>query len=101
MPSFRGNIRMSANPLAVVKNDPTLLDWSLIEKGISNKLDSSPSREHAFHCYLLENVFGILPDAADDYIIDGGFDRGIDFIVVDHELRTIDLSSTKVVATFK
>jgi hypothetical protein len=64
---------------------------SLVEKGISNRLDSSPSREHAFHCYLLENVFNILPDAADDYIIDGGSDRGIDFIVVDHESRTISM----------
>nr|WP_166294847.1 AIPR family protein [Bradyrhizobium sp. 2S1]MCK7670501.1 AIPR family protein [Bradyrhizobium sp. 2S1] len=92
---------MSAGSLSLTRNDPTLLDWSLVEKGISNRLDSSPSREHAFHCYLLENVFNILPDAADDYIIDGGSDRGIDFIIVDHESRTIDMGSTKVVATFK
>jgi hypothetical protein len=50
---------------------------------------------------LLENVFNILPDAADDFIIDGGSDRGIDFIVIDHESRTVDLASIKVVATFK
>jgi hypothetical protein len=50
---------------------------------------------------LLENVFGILPDAADDYIIDGGSDRGIDFIFLDHEALTIDIGSTKVVSTFK
>jgi AIPR protein len=92
---------MSTSQLTFVRNDPTLLDWSLVEKRISNRLDSSPSREHAFHCYLLENVFNILPDAADDYIIDGGSDRGIDFIIVDHECRTIDLASVKVVATFK
>jgi hypothetical protein len=92
---------MSVTSIPLVRNDPTLLDWSLVEKGITNKLDSSPSREHAFHSYLLENVFNILPDAADDYIIDGGADRGIDFIIVDHEGRTIDLASTKVVASFK
>lgn len=92
---------MSVSQVAIVKNDPTLLDWSLVEKGISNRLDSSPTREHAFHCYLLENVFNILPDAADDFIIDGGSDRGIDIIIVDHESRTIDIASIKVVATFK
>jgi hypothetical protein len=92
---------MSVSTIGQVRNDPTLLDWSLVEKGISNRLDCSPSREHAFHCYLLENVFNVLPDAADEYIIDGGCDRGIDFIIVDHETRTIDIGSTKVVATFK
>jgi AIPR protein len=92
---------MPVSPIASARNDPTLLDWSLVEKVISNRLDCSPSREHAFHCYLLENVFNILPDAADDFIIDGGSDRGIDFIIVDHESRTIDLATTKVVATFK
>jgi hypothetical protein len=70
----RGIAQMSVSQVTVVRNDPTLLDWSLVEKGISNRLDSSATREHAFHCYLLENVFNILPDAADDYIIDGGSD---------------------------
>ena len=92
---------MSVSPLTNIRNDPTLLDWSLVEKGISDRLDYSPSCEHAFHCYLLENVFNILPDAADDFIIDGGSDRGIDFIIVDHEFRTIDIATTKVVAAFK
>lgn len=92
---------MNVRSLSRLTSDPTLLDWSLIEKGISNRLNSSPSREHAFHCYLLENVFGILPDAVDDYIVDGGTDRGIDVIYIDHESRIINLASTKVVSTFK
>jgi AIPR protein len=92
---------MSVNALPSPRNAATLLDWSLIEKGISNRLDASPCREHAFHCYLLEHVFNILPDAADDYIIDGGSDRGIDLVIIDHESRTIDLASCKVVSTFR
>ncbi|WP_175361062.1 AIPR family protein [Bradyrhizobium sp. STM 3843] len=92
---------MSIRQVSFPKNGPTLLDWSLIEKGITTRSDFSRSREHAFHCYLLENVFNILPDAADDYIIDGGRDRGVDFIIIDHEARSIDIASTKVVATYK
>jgi len=90
---------MGATPLK--RNVATLLDWSLIEKGIESRLPSSPSREHAFQSYVLENVFAVLPDATDEYIVDGGLDRGIDFVYIDHDARTINIASTKVVISFK
>ena len=92
---------MAARPAPLKRNVPTLLDWSLVEKGIESRLQFSPSREHAFQSYILENVFGVLADATDEHIVDGGLDRGIDFIFVDHETRTINIASTKVVIAFK
>jgi len=68
---------MAARPAALGKNAATLLDWSLVEKGIESRLQTSPSREHAFQSYILENVFGVLADAADEHIVDGGLDHGL------------------------
>lgn len=92
---------MANTPLAINKNLATLLDWSMVEKGIETRLQFSPSREHAFQSYVLENEFGILPDSADEHIVDGGLDRGIDFIYIDHDSKLINIASTKVVVSFK
>ena len=100
MPARYKALSMSA-PRAVPKQASTLLDWSLIEKGIANRMDSCRSREHAFHSYILESFFSIFPDSIDEYIIDGGSDRGVDFIYIDHEAKLINLGSTKVVTHFK
>jgi hypothetical protein len=94
-------MNMAARPEPLKRNVATLLDWSLVEKGIETRLQSSPSREHAFQSYVLENVFGVLADAIDEHIVDGGSDRGIDFIYIDHDSRTINVASTKVVVEFK
>ena len=64
----------------IKRNVPTLLDWSLVEKGIETRLQFCSSREHAFQSYVLENVFAILPDATDEHIVDGGLDRGNGFL---------------------
>lgn len=92
---------MAEKVAALKKNVPTLLDWSIVEKGIETRLPSSPSREHAFQSYVLENVFGALPDTIDEHIVDGGADRGVDFIYIDHEANVINIASTKVVISFK
>ena len=92
---------MAIGATPVRKNAPTLLDWSLVEKGIETRLSNSVSREQAFQSYVLENVFGVLADAADEHIVDGGLDRGIDFVYIDHDQRTINIASTKVVVAFK
>jgi hypothetical protein len=92
---------MASRPEPLKRNVATLLDWSLVEKGIETRLQSSTSREHAFQSYILENVFGAFPDSTDEYIVDGGLDRGIDFIYIDHDARVINIASTKVVVEFK
>src|SRR5438270_12410220 len=92
---------MAATPAILKRNAPTLLDWSLVEKGIEERLQFSPSRDHAFQSYVLENVFGVLPDTADEHIVDGGLDRGVDFIFIDHETGLINIATTKVVLSFK
>lgn len=92
---------MSEAATAIARSAPTLLDWSLVEKGIESRLQTSPSREHAFQSYVLENVFSVFPDSADEHIVDGGQDRGVDFIFIDHESQVINIASTKVVLSFK
>jgi AIPR protein len=94
-------MNMAARPAPLQRNAATLLDWSLVEKGIEARLQNSPSRKHAFQSYVLENVFSVLPDTTDEYIVDGGLDRGIDFIYIDHDARSINIASTKVVVEFK
>jgi hypothetical protein len=92
---------MANAAVALQRNVPTLLDWSTVEKGIETRQNSSPTRDHAFQSYVLENAFGVLPDSIDEHIVDGGLDRGVDFIYIDHEANVINIASTKVVVSFK
>lgn len=92
---------MASTAIVLKRNVPTLLDWSIVEKGIEIWQHNSPSRDHAFQSYVLENAFGVLADSIDEHIVDGGLDRGVDFIYIDHEANVINIASTKVVISFK
>lgn len=86
---------------SLVTSNPTLLDFGLVEKGISAHIGASESRDRAFAVYVLTNVFGLDASEVEVHIVDGGGDRGVDLIYIDHERRVINIGSCKVVATFK
>jgi hypothetical protein len=87
--------------LAVLHSKPTLLDFSLVERGIKERSSDEVSRGLAFVQYVVETVFHIRPEDSAIHIVDGGQDRGVDIIYIDHENRIINICSCKVVAQFK
>src|SRR5262245_51276308 len=86
--------------LRVYDNKPTLLDYSSVEQGLKAREPFARSREHAFQKYVLESVFSVLPEDVDQHIVDGGNDRGIDIVYVDHTNKTVNFCSTKTVDGF-
>src|SRR5215213_9120584 len=67
--------------LSVLNAKPTLLDFNLIEKGISERTTAETSRGAAFVRYVLATVFDLHSDDLDQHTVDGGQDRGsISFI---------------------
>ncbi|WP_457093362.1 AIPR family protein [Microvirga sp. P5_D2] len=87
--------------LAVLNTKPTLLDFSVVERGIKERSSDENSRGPAFVRYVVETVFHIPAEDAALHIVDGGQDRGVDIIYIDHENRVINICSCKVVAQFK
>lgn len=74
--------------------------FSIVEDGI--RRHSSPDRRRgtAFVRYTLDTFFCIPPNEIDKHIVDGGQDRGIDAIYIDHKNEIINICSCKCVATF-
>ena len=92
---------MCSDRLKLVDNRPSLVDYSAVEAGVTAREPFALSREHAFQRYVLETVFDVLPDDVDQHIIDGGNDRGVDMIFIDHGNKVINICSTKTVSGFK
>ena len=87
--------------LSVLHAKPTLLDFNLIEKGISERTTADTSRGAAFVRYVLATVFDLHSDDLDQHIVDGGQDRGIDIVYIDYENRVVNLGSCRTVAHFR
>ena len=87
--------------LKVITTKPTLLDYQAVERGISERIGLDVERSQAFARYVLEKTFLIDPLKVDDFIVDGGNDRGIDIAYIDEENRIINLGSCKTVGTYK
>jgi hypothetical protein len=87
--------------LTVVDTKPTLLDFSLVEEGIREHTIADVSRGMAFARYVVETVFNVPKANIDDHIVDGGQDRGIDIILIDHEQKIINICSCKSVINYK
>jgi hypothetical protein len=79
----------------------TIVDFSLVESGIRRKAVDGVHRGLAFARYVTEAIFGVAATEIDDHVVDGGNDRGIDIIFIDHNTETINLSSCKCVAKFE
>jgi hypothetical protein len=90
-----------AQKLRVISRKPTLLDFGLVERGISEHSGKTVSRERAFVHYIVATIFGIDPSDCGEHIVDGGGDRGIDIIYIDHQNRQVNIGSCKTVASYK
>jgi hypothetical protein len=80
---------------------PTLVDFAFVESGIRKHCVDGSSRGIAFARYVLGSIFQIAESEINDHIVDGGSDRGVDAIFIDHEHRLINICSCKSVAHFE
>lgn len=85
-------------PKVVPKATPTIVDFGVVESGIRARETSVVSRNIAFSCLVLETIFAVPRNEVLEHITDGGDDRGIDFILIDHRNRRINISTCKTVA---
>ena len=90
-----------AQKLHLVSRKPTLLDFGLIERGISEHSGKIIPRERAFVHYVLSTIFGVDPSDCGEHVVDGGGDRGIDIVYIDHYSRQINIGFCKTVASYK
>lgn len=79
----------------------TIVDFGVIESGILERSTEDIARNIAFSRLVLETIIGVPREETDDHITDGGDDRGIDFIYIDHDKKNIVIASCKTVAAFK
>jgi hypothetical protein len=89
------------SPKIVPKTTPTIVDFGVVESGIRERETGNVSRNIAFSVLVLETVFGVPRPEVDECIVDGGDDRGIDIVYIDHENRRINIGSCKTVLAFK
>ncbi|RWB12003.1 MAG: hypothetical protein EOQ40_33565 [Mesorhizobium sp.] len=89
------------SPKVVSATTPTILDFGVVESGIRERESTSVSRNIAFSRLALETVFGVSSTEADEHIVDGGDDRGIDIVYIDHNKRQINIASCKTVVSYK
>lgn len=85
-------------PKIVPKPSTTIVDFGVIESGIRARETPAVSRNIAFSCLVLETIFAVPHDEVLEHITDGGDDRGIDLIYIDHSSRHINIGSCKTVS---
>ena len=92
---------MAASPKLVASSKVTVVDFGVVESGICERVTENVGRSLAFTMLVAETIFDLPNDELTDHIVDGGGDRGIDIIFIDHEHRRINIGSCKTVASFK
>lgn len=85
-------------PKIVPKATPTIIDFGVVESAIRARETNTVSRNIAFSCMVLETTFAVPHDEVLEHITDGGDDRGVDFVLIDHGNRRINIGSCKTVA---
>ncbi len=88
-------------PKLVQQTQPTIIDFGVVETGIKERETDTVSRSLAFAHLVTETIFGVPKDEIEDHIVDGGGDRGIDVIYIDHDNRIVNIGSCKTVLDFK
>lgn len=88
-------------PRLVPAQKATIVDFGLVEGKIRERLTESVARSLAFTHLVAETIFDIASDEVEDHIVDGGGDRGIDIVFIDHNNRRINIGSCKTVSTYK
>ncbi|MEX1154473.1 hypothetical protein, partial [Parvibaculum sp.] len=89
------------SPKALPATAPTIIDFGVVESGIRERETDSVPRNRAFCKLVLETIFGVPGPEVEEYIVDGGGDRGIDIAYIDHANRRINLGSCKAVVNFR
>ncbi|MES0809140.1 AIPR family protein [Roseibium sp. SCPC15] len=96
------------NLVKSLEHNPTIADFGLVEEKIRGcesaadlGLRENKRRSQAFSRLVLETFFQISSDETDEHIVDGGNDRGIDLIYIDHSNRKISIGTCKTVSNFK
>ena len=103
--NFCGILRLRHDTAARVVQDtnrvPNKLDWSNLEEAICLSGNDNDSRCTRFQRLILEKLFNISKESADDFITDGGDDCGIDCFVIDESNAQIHLVSTKTIEAYE
>jgi hypothetical protein len=92
---------MAAKLLVAASAKASLVDFGVIESRIEHFTQQNVPRNIAFAKLVLRDVFGVPDSEIDDCIVDGGSDRGLDIVYVDHANKVINLASCKCVAKYK
>ncbi|WP_454745603.1 AIPR family protein [Ciceribacter selenitireducens] len=79
----------------------TIIDFGVVETGIKERETDQVSRGLAFAKLVTETIFGVPRPDVDEHIVDGGADRGIDIIYIDHNNKVINVGSCKTTVDFK
>ncbi|AXO68189.1 hypothetical protein AGRHK599_LOCUS1456 [Rhizobium rhizogenes] len=79
----------------------TIIDFGVVETGIKERETFQVSRGLAFAKLVTETIFGVPAKEVDEHIVDGGADRGIDIIYIDHNNKIINIGSCKTVLDFR
>ncbi|WP_075288940.1 AIPR family protein [Pararhizobium arenae] len=88
-------------PKLVPQTPATIIDFGVVETGIRERETSEVSRGVAFAKLVTETIFCVSRNEVEEHIVDGGADRGIDIIYIDHNSRRINIGSCKTVLDFK
>jgi hypothetical protein len=94
---------MSRPNLTVINGSarsPSRLDWATVEQAITLSGSNDEARTLKFQRLVLNQLLGISPLDADQYVTDGGDDCGVDCFVIDHNDNKIHLISTKTVEAY-
>ncbi|MBI1329585.1 MAG: hypothetical protein GC166_06750 [Alphaproteobacteria bacterium] len=79
------------------RDEPNLLDWSIVEDEIKAHSSGDGDRSKAFIEFALDALFDRSSTLLSFWITDGGNDRGIDAVVIDDSSQTIHFLNTKCV----
>ncbi|WP_454849138.1 AIPR family protein [Rhizobium binxianense] len=88
-------------PTLVPQTPATIIDFGVVETGIKERETDKVPRGLAFAKLVTETIFCVPKDEVDEHIVDGGADRGIDIIYVDHNNKVINIGSCKTVLNYK
>lgn len=92
---------MAAKLLIAASAKASLVDFGVIESRIEHFTQQDVPRNIAFAKLVLRDVFSVPESEIDHCIVDGGSDRGLDIVYVDHANKVINFGSCKCVTKYK
>lgn len=78
-----------------------IIDFGVVESGIRECEIYDVLCGLVFVKLVIEIVFCVVIYEVDEYIVDGGVDRGIDIVYIDYNNKVINIGSCKIVIDFK